>query len=296
MTATFADFRKVGLNDRDQIRQYLFRYQSMSCEQNYCNMFNWSPEYRYHWLIADDRLLVRLDGEQVLMFPCGKFMPPEQLRRWSDLLREQGWSGEIYDVPPEYLAYYPDYRRYFTATSDADTWDYIYVTEKLYTLAGPKLRKKRNHLAHFEREFPHWLVLPLNDDTVGEFEQFVAGYYGDIRPEHLPEDDYTALENGLEFYAYTGLEGLALHNSDRVVAIALFSRQSDDTYTVHFEKFDRTIPGASQMINHQTAAHLRSRCRYLNREQDMGLPGLRRAKHSYDPEFMLQDYRLMPRD
>ncbi len=292
MKLRFADFREIRLEDRDIIREHLFRHHPMSCEQNYCNMFNWSPAYQYRWTMHDGRLLVRLDGEGSLLFPCGEYFPPETLALIADMLQENGMDGSIFDVPPAYLDAYPDYGRYFAASTTEDSWDYIYAVEKLHSLSGAKLRKKRNHIAQFERAFPRWKELPLNDATVREYESFVARYYDGVSPEQRGEDDYPALETALKFYAFTGLEGLALHNGDQVVAIALFSRQNAETYTIHFEKSDRNIPGASQMVNLRTAAFLRNRCRYLNREQDMGLPGLRHAKRSYDPEFQLRNYTL----
>ncbi len=292
MNPNFADFREVGLDDRQIIQEYISRRNPMSCEQNYCNMYNWSPGYQYRWMVHEDRLIVRLDAEGLLLFPCGEYFPPEKLASLADVMLDHGLEGTVYDVPPEYLAAWPDYECYFAATTTEDSWDYIYSTAKLETLSGPKLRKKRNHISHFEREYPNWKVIPLTDETVIDFERFIARYYEGVPFQEMLDEDYLALEMALKFYAFTGTEGLALHNGEQVVAIAMFSRQNSETYTIHFEKSDLEVPGASQMINLQTARFLRERCRYINREQDMGIPGLRHAKRSYDPEFMLKNFTL----
>ena len=292
MNLNIAAFREVGLDDRDPIQSRLFRVGSRSCEQNFCNMFNWGPMYQYRWQLWNDRLLVHLAAENALLFPIGEILSPLQLAALSDQLFEQGLGSTIFDVPPEYLQSWPDYERYFTAVTTEDSWDYIYAAARLDELDGPKLRKKRNHIAQFERAYPNWYLIPLTGDTVRDYERFVDSYYADLPGEQRLADDYPALKTALEFFCYTGIEGLALHTGNAIAAIALFSRQNHDTYTIHFEKTDKAISGASQMINRQTAVHLRSRCCYLNREQDLGIPGLRHAKRSYDPDLMLQNYTL----
>jgi hypothetical protein len=77
-----------------------------------------------------------------------------------------------------------------------------------------------------------------------------------------------------------------------MIAFTIYSQQSDDMVNVHFEKFDREMKGAAQLINWETAKHLQDRYLYVNREEDMGVPGLRKSKRSYQPLMVLDSYRI----
>ena len=98
-----------------------------------------------------------------------------------------------------------------------------------------------------------------------------------------------------EHFEALPVEGLVLRAGGRVVSFAVYSPVSPDLWTVHFEKTRYEYKGASQYITHRTAAALQGRARLLNREQDLGIPGLRQAKKSYDPLFLLQNYKLVRR-
>ncbi len=283
-------FKRVELQDKELIQNFVFKEQRRSCELNFCNMFNWSPTYNYQWQIHEDRLIVILDQGDEILFPAGEWFSPDELAELSDAIRKTGHRGRIFDVPEEYFEKHDDkLQKHFGIIHSQASWDYVYSTEKLSALSGKKLRKKRNHISQFERNYTNWKACEITIDNVEDCERFIA----EIHPETDPDDeDYLAISTALKFLDQTGLEGLALYIDDKVVAMALFSRQTEDTYTVHFEKTNKDFIGSSQMINRETANFLSGRCQYLNREQDLGIDGLRHAKRSYDPEFMIKRVQL----
>ncbi len=288
-------FKRVELQDKAIIQEFAFKEQRRSCELNFCNMFNWSPSYDYQWQIHKNRLVVILHHGDQILFPAGDWFSPIELAEIADTIRKTKHRGRIFDVPEDYLEKHSEeLHEYFGIIHSQAYWDYVYSTEKLSDLSGKKLRKKRNHISQFEHTYADWKATEITMENVGDCKKFIAEIHppAETSDDDTAEEDFLAVTTALDFMDETGLEGLALYVKDQVAAMALFSRQTEDTYTIHFEKTDKDIIGSSQMINRETANLLRGRCQYLNREQDLGIDGLRHAKRSYDPEFMIKRFLL----
>lgn len=285
-------FKKISIEDGAIISAFAHNSQRRGCELNFCNMFNWSQSYDYRWQIYKERLIVILLHGDEILFPAGEFFPPRELAEISDAIRATGHRGRIFDVPEEYIEQFPEISEYFGVIHSRASWDYIYLTENLHLLSGRKLRKKRNHISQFERQYSNWHVLPVTSGNVRDCESFLESFYKGVELSEMLEEDYLAISTALKFMSGTGIEGLALYVNNTVAAMALFSRQTEDTWTIHFEKADKDVIGASQVINRETAAYLKGRCKYINREQDLGIDGLRHAKESYEPAFMLKRFIL----
>lgn len=179
---------------------------------------------------------------------------------------------------------------------DRNSFDYIYSIDDLADLKGRKFQKKRNHLNRFRENHPGWRTEPLSRDHLPAVREFAEAWY-DRRLQTDPHGSYTlekiALERALREPDALGLEGLVLLENEQLLAFTLGSRLSADTYDVHFEKAREDVDGAYTAINQQFAFHLREKhpdVRFLDREEDMGLEGLRKAKLSYCPVRLVEKY------
>jgi hypothetical protein len=170
--------------------------------------------------------------------------------------------------------------------------EYIYSTEKLLTLGGKKLRKKKNHISQFQRNYPDYQIRSLDNTRV---RRDCLKMTQDLLAENQlatksVRQEASVIARGLKHFDRIPLDGVAIYADNsptaRVVCFAVYSRLSPDVYTVHFEKVDYRYTGASQMINRETAKLLKDQCNYINREQDLGIPGLRHAKLSYEPDLI----------
>jgi len=293
ITLQYQDFRPVERTDQTVIAGFLARAGRLSCEMNFCNIFHWGPVYDYRWAVNDDLLLISLD-RSTLLFPCGRDIRPDELAAVSDLFRAAGHDGNYSDVPDDYVqAHREELEKYFELDTCEDDYDYIYAVDKLVKLSGAKLRKKRNLISQFEREYTTWHVAELTPETAVPCIPFIEYLYRDTGMDDMQQDDFAAIKRAVQYFGQTGIRGLGLYVNNRLAAFSMFSRQNPEAYTVHFEKNDRDIKGSAQVINQQTAKLLQNSCRYLNREQDLGVDGLRHAKQSYDPEFMLKNHHLI---
>jgi len=180
-----------------------------------------------------------------------------------------------------------------SASEDRDSFDYIYLREELATLPGKRFHKKKNRINYFmarhrfsvEQFAPEHLpgALQLLREWRSVREP-VSGSAMDLETEATGE--------ALELAADLGLSGVTVLLDDRVAAFSLGERLNHDTAVCHFEKADPFTEGLSQLVNREFSRLLFTDCTYINREQDLGEPGLRDAKNSYHPVRLVKKYRI----
>ncbi len=294
------DFKPVELTDGTVFREKFSILDRRSCECNFNNLFFWSKVYDEQFTEIEGRLLVCAFAINEAMFPVGEYFTPAELAHiMKTLCCRRKLCVWIYDVPETYIdEHRAELEQYFTIETSEDYYDYIYSTRSLAELHGEKLNKKRNLIHQFHSEYPDARVEDLTARNASEVLRF-ALHINELLSAGTDtlEDENGALHRTMNHFDELSAEGLVLRESGgKIIAFAVFSRTNCDTYDVHFEKADRDYKGSSQVINQLTAELLYKRgVKYINREQDLGLPGLRRAKHSYEPEFLLKRYRLGPK-
>ena len=177
---------------------------------------------------------------------------------------------------------------------DRDSYDYVYAIDDLAELKGKKYQKKRNHVNRFRTEHPDYRVQPLCDELLEDVKALVDGWY-ESRLAQDPTADFLmerrAIEKALRDYEKLGLETLVLLDGRQVLAVTMGSFLSENTMDVHFEKAREDVDGAYAAINCEFARYLREKypqLQFLNREEDMGIPGLRKAKESYLPHHLTE--------
>ena len=170
----------------------------------------------------------------------------------------------------------------------------MYAIDDLADLKGRKLQKKRNHLNRFEQAHPEAKIVPLDESNrVAAFH--LAEQWYENRTAADPDRDYhlehLALHRAFAFYAQLEMDGVVLMEGERILAFAMGSRLNRDTFDIHFEKALDTTEGAYAAINRGFARYLREKypdVKWLNREDDLGIEGLRKAKLSYYPDHMVE--------
>lgn len=184
----------------------------------------------------------------------------------------------------------------FRIYNDRDSYDYVYHIDDLADLKGRKFQRKRNHVNRFFDAHPNCRLEPITPANLEAVQDMASAWYLH-RQQKDPDGDYhleqLALMRALADPFKLQMEGLALLEGEKVLAFSLASRLSADTFDIHFEKARDDVDGAYTAINQAFAKYLRDKypqTRYLNREDDMGLEGLRKAKLSYQPAFLVEKY------
>ena len=275
---------RFGLESLPVIKRFLDGVTVDSCEFNLATLFCWGPIYAYQWGVYNGRLLVYDGKNNHLLMPVGKEIPPEALFTLVHELADTGRVPKVAIVSKSYIDNNPDIRHFFTVEADRNAAEYIYETRSLLVLKGEKLHKKRNLISQFRRRHPDHAVVPLDEGLRPKVRQFALDllHTMDQIPETLAEE-FSAMERAFAYWDLLRLEGLVLTVGGKIAAFSVFSPLTAEIYNIHFEKSNMAFKGAAQVINQETARVLEGRCRYLNREQDLGIPGLRQAKLSYEP-------------
>lgn len=177
---------------------------------------------------------------------------------------------------------------------DRNSFDYIYSIEELAELKGRKFQRKRNHLNRFRAAYESYTVEPITDENTPEVAQLLDKWYAD-RLLADPHADFImeqkAIYKALRHRQALGMEGIALRCNGQLVAMTMGSPLSGDVFDVQFEKALDSADGAYPAINWEFARYLRAKyphLRWLNREDDLGIEGLRKAKLAYCPDHMIE--------
>ena len=287
-------FKRPELEDKEQIEYYFSKAPGRSCERTFVNVYLWSRHYRVKYAVIEDTVVFRSeDNGLAFAYPAGD---PENVHAALEYLmeysRSKGEPFRLYNVTKEHFeqleGWYPGR---FEIEYNRDYADYVYETEKLATLAGKKLHGKRNHINKFKNLYPEWSYEKLSDDNVEDCFQMALLWRNrngceDGDEEKLAEVCVTL--NSLRLMKELHLTGGCLRVDGRIAAFTIGERLCTDTFVVHIEKALTEVEGAYPMINQQFVEHECMDYRYVNREEDTGDEGLRKAKRSYRPVFMVE--------
>ena len=289
-------FKPFQIKERPLYDRYLTGCGERGCEYSFVNLYLWG---RQQAAIQNDRLLFfsQFNRRSVYLFPIG---PGDTKTAIDAIIEDAGQRGipcRLTGLLEEDCALleqlYPGRFRYHF---DRDSFDYVYAVHDLADLKGRKFQKKRNHLNRFRQEHPQHRLEPITAENLDTVARFVRKWY-DVRLAENPHGDYlmeqAAIDKLLRHWQELDMEGLLLLDGDTALAVTMGSPLGEDTFDIHFEKALDIADGAYAAINQGFAAYLREkypRLRWLNREDDMGLEGLRKAKLSYCPEHMIEKH------
>ena len=287
------DLRTVNFSDYQTILTFLQKYPSQNCDFNICNLLTWGIYYKLELAICHDRLVLFNPYYSYLLFPIGEFVSAQDLHKMNNCCEKIHKNVEIMVVPEDYVTNTPDLNEYFHIYNDEDWNDYVYSVESLRNLSGKKLAKKKNLISQFKRLYPDYYLKEITGNDYDEILDF--SYYwkeAQNRQDDYLDIEFEAIKLMLKNWDLLPSKGLKLYAENKLCAFAIYSPQTEEMVTVHFEKFDPNVKGAAQLINHETALRVEDSILFINREQDMGDPGIRQAKRSYQPLSMMPYYRL----
>ena len=297
------NFKPVTLADREWMAPVIFAENSRNADYSFVNIYAWGASYEARWACVDGCLVIWtvIAGVDYYAYPLGADTD-EKLRAVVEALlehcRDRKDELRIISIAPAQVprleALFPGR---FTFTPRTELFDYVYSAERLSTLAGKKLHAKRNFIHHFEAEHS-WELVPMRPDNVGLAAEmdglWVIEQAGDAMETAMAEA--RAIRTALKDFDRLGLEGAFLFADGTPCAFTLGERLCEDTYVIHYEKANASIMGAYPMVNREFVRLILQKypeLKWINREDDMGLENLRKAKRSYYPDFMEEKYKAV---
>ena len=283
----------LTLAARPQIQALLKRYPPVVSELTFTNLFAWRHSRPVWFSVVKDTLLfwVTEGGgtEPTVLFgpPVGSLAIEEVATTYASII------SRLVRIP------HPEAERLrqngYLAEEDRANADYVYLVRSLAELAGRRYAKKRNHVKN------------CLEQCRCEYESFSPGVIAECLAMQgqwcemrecavnlgLAGED-TAIRETLEHFEEFECFGGAIRVDGRIAAYAVAEPLNADTAVWHFEKAMPEIPGLGQLINQWFAKYALAGFTYVNREQDLGIPGLRQAKESYFPDHLVEKYTVRP--
>ena len=296
------EFHTPVPEDKAWVDARLARGNYRGCEYSFTNLFAWAPAYDQKIADVDGFLTARLKGSlgYGYLWPAGAGDLDGVLSKLEADAESRGEPFRLVCLTPRQMDELEAIRPgQFVFTADRDGWDYLYEIDKLADLGGRKLHSKRNHCRRFEANNPTWVYEDMTVSALAECIEMDAEWDRRSRAREGAgeaqdmSNEKKALLLAAQYGRELGLEGGVLRVYGEVVAFTMGDVLSSDTFDVHFEKAYSELEGAFAMINREFARRVRQRhpeIRYLNREDDMGVEGLRRAKESYYPDLMVEKH------
>ena len=285
----YPEFKPVGLEDQALLKGYLDREPSGVCEMNFANIFIWKDSEHPSYTILDGSLCILVEPDfepPYFLPPVGGDRVPETI---GTCLRH---APRLSRVPEEFV------RRFgagFRAEENPDNFDYIYRVEDLVELKGKKYDGKRNRIRKFESSFRHE-YLPLAREDAPECGVLLQSWFEEKRNgDPYMKAEKVAIIQALASFELVGLKGGVVKVDGRIEAFTFGMRLTADTVVIPIEIANPAFPGLAQWINREFVRREWPDYKFVNREQDMGVPGLRVAKLSYQPAGLIKKSDLFGR-
>lgn len=280
------EFHPVGLSDGEWIRAALRHTEHKSCEESFANLLTWGKRYGVTVAEIDGTLVCKANDLYTLPIGQNREAVLQKLLPLYGKEKIKMFGVEDGDFPllEKYFCHIrAEYKREYS--------DYVYDKEALSELHGKKLAAKRNHINAFEKEYPDWYVEDITGQNMGEVISFQQRWQAEHSTDEALMMDETATHFLLENFRQTGMKGLVLYAGRQMVAYSFGEAITNETFCVHVEKALPQVRGAYPMINREFVRRFCEGYRYINREDDMGEAGLRKAKLSYAPAFLVNKYQ-----
>ncbi len=291
------NFRPIQLSDKKWLDALIRKGDLKTSDMNFTNLYTWAGGFKGEVAESEERLFLRFgfwenkpcyawpvgtgsitDAVDALKADADKLGAPFMMRVSEDAIHElEEHYGGCYEL------------------ENSDKWnDYVYSAEKLSTLAGKKLHAKRNHINRFESEH-EWSFEPINESNLEECRLMCEDWFMQVGEErHMDfSGEERAINRLFEGYDVLKPEGGLICAEGKVVAFTFGEMLSSDTFLVHFEKAYPQIQGGYTLMNREFVRYIMEKypnVQWINREEDMGIENLRKAKESYYPDMMLNKY------
>lgn len=288
-------FKKLTLSDRDMVLSFTQTGHRKSCNLSFSNLMSWRSLYRTEWAVIADCLVFRFYFTHHLQYlmPLGKHLR-EALNELIPYTLSQGLSFQIQDICVEHFPLLES-MQLPEPYCNRDFCDYVYLRQDLAELSGKHYKPKRNFVNRFQSLYPSYRYEHLTPEnmTRAHIEECLRMENEWCKAKDCEENTSLSYERQSIHYALNHFKELwlfggILYVNDSVVAFTYGTIINHETFGIHVEKADTAYEGSYAMINHLFAFHLPETYVYLNREEDLGIEGLRKAKLSYQPALLLQ--------
>ncbi|MFN4216186.1 MAG: DUF2156 domain-containing protein [Brevinematales bacterium] len=284
------EFRSLSLEDKKYFDNWFHQMQPKISEFTFTNLYIWQKAQGILWTPwREGALLLREEnGKKVFLPPVGFQDCEKVFQDLGEIAQKEGVSA-IIRIPEWAKRFLP---RRGHLTPERDHFDYVYKARQLAELKGWRLDGKRAFVRKFQQAYPHWQFCPYEEKFKEECENLLHKWVAEKGNLPAIMEERDAILTLLKDWKHLRVEGGVLLVEGKVIAFSFGEKLSETTFVTHFEKADTSYVGSYQMINQQMAQHIIAPSYlFVNREQDLGIEGIRKAKKSYAPLKFIKKYR-----
>lgn len=288
-------FKKIEIEDAEIISRYITDDGEYSCENAFVNLLVWQCRFNNMAAFCEGQLIIKSgpENEPFFRLPFGSDFEKGMylIRKYCGKEHPEFWAQE----GAKLNLFRELYGNKYTFTENRDAFDYIYLQNDLAALSGKKYHSKRNHISAFSKKHKWWYE-PITESNINAVRLCAERWYREntFRADRHLFCEKNGVQIMLENMDRLGILGGAIYMGEEVAAFTLGSPVNSEVFDIHIEKALPEYAEAYTVINREFALNALGGYKYINREDDMGLEGLRKAKLSYKPAILLEKYSCRP--
>ena len=298
------EYTRLDLSHKALLEPFTKQEGRWLSDTNFTNMFMWRHSREILFCIFDNQLIIQTQyptQTPFVFYPLGQGDKKPIITALIEHYASLGLNLEFHSLQKdEAESLQRDFPNRFEFTQRRDRFEYIYNTQELIELSGRKFHKKKNHLNRFYLQYPNACFESLGAENIEEVLR-INNQWFQASVESKQNDKGLYYENlgindALANFETLGLSGGLLRNEGEIIAFSFGEMLDSKMALIHIEKANIAFSGAYQAINQALLKHKFANSLYANREEDLGIEGLRKAKLSYQPSFLLEKYDARFRD
>jgi hypothetical protein len=290
-------FEPITLDKQKEYSNHFALCSQKASEYSFVNLLGWAEEYGLYWAWSDKLVWIKQTvPEELYWAPVGLWDSIDWKKCFSEYFR----SETIFDRIPEslLLLWKDSFKHLISVEESRGHWDYLYSVTELIELKGKRFHKKRNLLNQFRKKYDFEYV-PFGKDMIHKAMKMQEDWcvWRDCESSDVLSAENRAISKILsKWEKIQGLTGGAIIVNQKMAGYTIAESFTDDTLVIHFEKGNPDYKGIYQAINQMFLEHSGNRFEFVNREQDLDVGGLRKAKLSYNPVDFVKKYRVIVND
>jgi len=288
------DFKKITLDDKELFDKHYKKYPPVHSDYVFTTLVSWMDYADYHYTFCDNCLIIYSNINKTIRFrpPAGK-RKKETFDKVIDLAKKQDVDYPLGVIDLETKKWMEKNYPRIEFEPHRAFFDYVYLSSDLSELKGSAYSKIRNRLNKFVKQNTY-SVENISETNFEDIKKFLRRWclWKDCESDPVLKYEKKAILFSMDNFFNLNLSGIAMRVNDKIEAIAVYEKMNNDTAVVHYEKGSPDYDGIYKAINKETAKIIQKDCKFINRESDMGISGLRKAKMSYNPHYMIEVYHI----
>ena len=288
------NFKSITLDDKALFDKHYKKFPPVHSDNLFTTLISWKEYSKYKYAFIKNNIIIMSEIKNQI-----QFRPPsgEKSRDLFDqvlqLAKKQDSKYSFGVIDTETKDWLSNLYPKLEFNSKREYFDYVYLASDLAELPGSSYSKIRNRVNKFKRNYTYEFE-KITEKNMSEIQEFLKRWclWKDCESDPLLENEKKAILYSMANFFNLKLSGIAIRIDEAIEAIAVYEGMNQDTAVVHYEKGSPDFDGIYKLINQQTAKILQKDFKFIDREADMNLPGLRKAKMSYNPHHMVEVFHV----